>query len=80
MVVSGVDGSADEVDEVWTFHYKDLHRCKIKIAELVPGKKAGWLVLDNYFNFTKDKNERKGTIISFEISKKGDKTEICFTH
>jgi hypothetical protein len=37
-------------------------------------------VLDNYFNFTKDKTEWKGTDIVFNISRNGDKTEIRFTH
>ena len=52
----------------------------MKITELVPGKKVVWRVLDNYFNFTKDKTEWTGTDIIFDISKKGDKTEVRFTH
>jgi hypothetical protein len=39
-----------------------------------------WLVLDNHFNFTEDKSEWKGTEITFEISKKGNQSEIRFTH
>jgi hypothetical protein len=39
-----------------------------------------WHVLDNRFNFTKDKSEWKGTDIIFEISKSGNKTEVQFTH
>lgn len=36
--------------------------------------------LENYFKFTKDKTEWTGTDIIFEISKKGDETEVRFTH
>ena len=43
-------------------------------------KKVVWRVLDNYFNFTKDKTEWTGTDVIFDISKKGDKTEVRFTH
>ena len=52
----------------------------MKINEFVPGKKVVWLVLDNYFNFTEDKTEWKGTKIIFEVSKKDDKTQLRFTH
>jgi hypothetical protein len=52
----------------------------MKITEFVPGKKVVWLVLDNYFNFTEDKTEWKGTKVIFEVSKKDDKTQLRFTH
>lgn len=75
-----IDGSTDTLGTEWTYRYEDVHFCKIRITELVPGKKVVWHVLDNSFNFTKDKNEWKGTDIIFEISKKGSKTEVRFTH
>jgi hypothetical protein len=37
-------------------------------------------VLDGYLNFTQDKTEWTGTDITFDISKKGDQTEVRFTH
>jgi len=75
-----IEGSTDRLGEEFKYHFKDVHRCTIKITELVPNQKAVWLVLDNYFSFTKDKTEWKGTEITFEISKKGNKTEVHFTH
>lgn len=39
-----------------------------------------WLVLDNYFNFIKDQSEWKGNTIHFDISPKGNQTQIRFTH
>ena len=75
-----IEGRTDKLEAEFTYHYKDVHRCKLKITELVPGKKVIWQVLDNYFNFTKDKSEWKGTTISFDISKKGDTTEVRFSH
>jgi len=75
-----IEGDTDRLGAEFSYHYKDVHRCKLKITELVPGKKITWHVVDNYFSFTKDKTEWTGTDITFEISKKGDETQIRFTH
>jgi hypothetical protein len=75
-----IEGGTEKLGDEFTYRYKDVHSCKIKIAELIPGKKVVWHVLDNRFNFTKDKNEWKGTDVIFEVSKKGNKTEVRFTH
>jgi len=75
-----IDGSTDKLNSEFDYHYEDVHRCKIKIVELVPNKKVVWSVLDNYFKFTKDKSEWKGTKIIFEIAEKDNKTEMRFTH
>ena len=75
-----IEGSTDKFGAEFKYHFKDIHRCKLKITELVAGKKVVWRVLDNFFNFTKDKTEWKGTDVVFEISKKGGKTEVRFTH
>ena len=75
-----IEGRTSELGDEFTYHYKDVHRCRIKITELIPGKKVVWRVLDNYFKFTADKGEWRDTEISFEIAKKGDNTEVHFAH
>src|ERR1700674_4870475 len=70
----------DKLGDEFTYRYKNVHHCKMKLIEVIPHKKVVWLVVDNYFNFTEDKSEWKGTKIIFEISKKGEKSEIRFTH
>jgi uncharacterized protein YndB with AHSA1/START domain len=75
-----IEGATDKLNSEFDYHYEDVHRCKIKIIELVPNKKIIWSVLDNYFKFTKDKSEWKGTKIIFDIAKKDNKTEMRFTH
>lgn len=75
-----IEGSTGKLGAEWTYRYKEVHFCKIKVTELVPDKRIVWRVLDNRFNFTKDTNEWKDTDIIFEVSKKGNKTEIRFTH
>ena len=75
-----IEGRTDKLGAEFNYHYEDVHRCKLKITEFEPGKKIVWHVLDNYFDFTKDKSEWKNTDIVFEIAKKGNKTEVHFTH
>ena len=75
-----IDGRTDKLGEEFKYHFQDIHRCKLKITELVRGKKVVWRVLDNYFSFTKDETEWKGTNTVFDVFKMGDKTEIRFTH
>ena len=74
-----IEGSTNKLNDEWTYHYEDVHRCKMKIVEFIPNKKVVWLVTDNYFSFTKDKSEWKGNKIIFEISEKGNKTQLQFS-
>ena|SRR5688572_3470332 len=76
----GVEGSTDKLGDEFTYRYKDLHYSKQKVTELIPGKKVVWVVTYSKLNFIKNKSEWTGTKISFEIARKGDKTEIRFTH
>jgi hypothetical protein len=76
-----IEGPTDKLEGVFDYHYQDVHRCKIKVIELVPGKKVVWHVLDNYFNFIEDQQEWKNTKIIFEIRAHfGGQREIQFTH
>jgi Activator of Hsp90 ATPase homolog 1-like protein len=75
-----IDGRTDKLGAEFTYRYQDVHRSTQRITELVPGKKVVWHVLDAKINFVKDKAEWNGTDIIFEITKKGDKTELRFTH
>lgn len=75
-----ITGKTDKIGEVWEFRYKDIHYTKQKIIELFPEKKIVWKVLESSLNFIKDKKEWDNTEIIFDIKKKGDKTELRFTH
>jgi hypothetical protein len=91
-----IEGSTDKLNDVFNYHFEDIHRCQIKLIEVIADKKIVWLVMDNYFKpgifddashhlrsndrLTKDQSEWTGTKISFEIAEKDNKTQICFTH
>jgi hypothetical protein len=66
-----IEGGTDTLGDEFTYRYQDVHYCKLKLIEAIPEKTVVWLVLDNYFNFTEDKSEWKGTKIAFEVSKNG---------
>jgi hypothetical protein len=91
-----IKGNTEKLNDVFNYHFEDIHRCQLKLIEVVAGKKVVWLVMDNYFKpgifddgkpglhsndrFANDKSEWTGTKISFEIAEKDNKTQICFTH
>jgi hypothetical protein len=73
-------GRAAKIGDTFKHHFRDLHRCEIAVKEMVPARKIVWTVLENYFSFTEDTAEWKGTDIVFEIARRGDKTVLTFTH
>jgi hypothetical protein len=75
-----IQGNTVQLNDESIHHYEDAHRCRIKIIEFIPDKKVVWVVLDNYFNFIKDKSEWTGTKIIFEIVEEDGKTQLHFTH
>ncbi len=76
----GILGRSEKIGDRFTHQVLDLHRCDLAVKHLSPGRKVVWTVLDNYFSFTKDRTEWKGTDIVFEIARAGDRTEVRFTH
>ena len=52
----------------------------MKLWSSCQASRVAWLVTDNHFSFTEDKTEWKGTKVIFDISRKGEQTEIHFTH
>ena len=75
-----LEGSTDKLGDVFTYRYEKLHYSQQKVIESIPGKRVVWQVLDSYLSFVDDKTEWNGTKVVFEISKKGEKTEVRFTH
>ncbi|HSC40205.1 MAG TPA: SRPBCC domain-containing protein [Chitinophagaceae bacterium] len=75
-----IEGGTARLNDVFTYRFSDIHKCTMKLIEVVPGKKVVWLVLDNYFDFTEDKTEWTDTKIEFEIAEKDNKAQLHFTH
>ena len=75
-----IEGPTSKLGDEFTYRYKDVHYSKQRIVEVVPGKRIVWLILEAWLSFIEDKNEWNGTKVVFEVSKKGDETEVRFTH
>ncbi len=75
-----IEGSTDKLGDEFTYRYEDIHRSTHKITELVPGKKVVWHTTDSRLSSFKNKTEWNGTDIVFEIARKGNQTELTFTH
>ena len=56
-----IDGETDKLGAEFTYRYKDFHRTKQKIAELIPGKKVVWRVLDSNLSFVLGKSTAQRT-------------------
>jgi hypothetical protein len=75
-----IDGATDALGAEFTYRYKDVHRSTQKITQFEPGRRVVWHVSDAALNFVADKTEWNGTDIVFDIARKGDKTEVTFSH
>ncbi|NUR28191.1 MAG: SRPBCC domain-containing protein, partial [Catenulispora sp.] len=76
-----VDGPTEHAGDEFHYHYRDIHRCTMRLTDVQPGRKVVWRVLDNYFNFVTDEAEWKGTDVIFDITPAaGGRTTLTFTH
>lgn len=75
-----IEGGVGQVGSDWTYRYKDMHQSTQRTAELEPGRRIVWDVVEARMSFLRDQEEWKGSRIVFDIAPKGDKTEIRFTH
>lgn len=73
-----ITGNTARTNDEFVLQYQDVHRCRIRLTEVTPGKKIVWQVLENYFSFTKDSSEWTGNTITFDITGKDGKTQLQF--
>ena len=74
-----VKGKSEKLNDKFTVDFGKTF-VDFQISELVPGKKVVWKVTDCNLDWIKTKKEWNGTEVVFEISGKGNTSEINFTH
>ena len=75
-----LEGDSENLDGMFTVNFGNNNFVTHKLIEVIPNNKVVWLVTDCYLSWIKDKTEWTNTKMSFEISTKGDTTDMVFTH
>ena len=76
-----ITGISSKVNDEFTFEAGGgMHLSKQKLVELIPNKKIVWLVTESNLSFLTHKDEWTGTRICFDLSPKGEKQKVTFTH
>ena len=76
-----LEGNSKKLGDKFIIHHPNAHYSKQKLAEVIPNKKIVWFVTKSTLHWLqKDKHEWANTKMIFEITTKGDKTVLHFTH
>lgn len=74
-------GVSEKIGDEFTFRAGEgAHYSKQKLVELVEHEKIVWLVTESKLSFIKQTDEWTGSHLIFEFSKKGNQTQVTFTH
>ena len=75
------EGSSAKLNDEFVINHPGRHYSKQKLVEVIQNKKIVWLVTESTLNWLeKDKHEWTNTKMIFEITTKGDKAVLHFTH
>lgn len=74
------EGETDRLGAEFTYRYRDMHRSKQVVTELVPARRVVWHVAEAELSFVQDRTEWTGTDIVFDIVPTEGGSEIRFTH
>lgn len=75
-----ITGAATAVGDEFSFIDKSIPTSRIRVTELVPGRRVAWDVEDAYIAFIDQHDEWNDTRMSFDITPGADGTRLRFTH
>jgi len=76
---TNVKGSAEKLHDEFTIRFGTTW-VAFKVTEVEADKKRTWAVTDCFLPWLSDKTEWTGTELVWEFSRKGNSTEVHFTH
>jgi activator of Hsp90 ATPase-like protein len=76
-----INGDTEKLNDEFSFRAAGgAHFSKQKLVEVIPNKRIVWLITESDFAYVDKKDEWTGTKVIFDITKKGDKAQLVFTH
>lgn len=75
-----LEENSEKLNDEFIYKHKDIHYSKHQLIDVEKDRKVVWLTIDSKLTFVQKQNEWNDTKVIFEISKKGDKTELKITH
>lgn len=75
-----IAGSPGEPGAEFTYRFAEVHRCRFRVTELLPGRRVAWHVVESYFDFTADPAEWTGTTIELDVAPDPAGARIRLTH
>ena len=74
-------GATSWLNDEFTITHGDAHYSKQRMIELVPDQRVVWLITEGRLGWLeRDPQEWTNTTLTFEITPRGDKTVLRFTH
>lgn len=75
-----IEGHAEQVGDVFTYRFEDLHFTRQRVSQLVPGRTVVWHVEDGAIHFVTNKSEWDDTDVIFDILPQESGTAVRITH
>ena len=75
-----LEGRSAAVGDEFTYRYEDRHRSMHRVTEVVADTKVVWHTVSAELSVGGDPHEWTGTDVRFDITRRGTKTELRFTH
>jgi len=75
-----IEGEPGALGAEFSYRVANVHFSRQKVTENVPNEKIVWHVTEARLEFVEHKEEWKGSDLLFELARKGDQTEVTFTH